>query len=182
MQFIEAAQRVKKAGCDGVELHAAHGYLIQQFLSPNTNRRTDEYGGSLENRMRFLTEIIDGIRITCGRDFPIVVRLSVDEMYDRIGQPGKGYGLEEGHCKWPKFCLTSALTPDVSSACYDTFKLLAGAGNFPLRLAQAPGPGSQRSGEHSCDCRQFDSHPGASGRTACIQGIQDFVAWPPPDC
>ena len=96
MQFIEAAQRVKKAGCDGVELHAAHGYLIQQFLSPNTNRRTDEYGGSLENRMRFLTEIIDGIRITCGRDFPIVVRLSVDEMYDRIGQPGKGYGLEEG--------------------------------------------------------------------------------------
>lgn len=57
-QFAEAALRVKKAGCDGVELHASHGYLLQQFLSPNTNRRTDEYGGSLENRMRFILEII----------------------------------------------------------------------------------------------------------------------------
>ncbi|MGN1123137.1 MAG: enoate reductase, partial [Eubacterium sp.] len=95
-QFVEGAVRVKKAGCDGVELHAAHGYLIQQFLSPNTNKRTDEYGGSLENRMRFLCEIIDGIRKNCGKDFPIVVRLSVDEMYDKIGQKGKGYGLDEG--------------------------------------------------------------------------------------
>ena len=95
-EFIEGAVRVQKADCDGVELHASHGYLIQQFLSPNTNKRTDEYGGSLENRMRFLTEIIDGIRKNCGKDFPIVVRLTVDEMYDRIGQPGKGYGIEEG--------------------------------------------------------------------------------------
>lgn len=120
-QFIEGAVRAKKAGCDGVELHASHGYLIQQFLSPNTNKRTDEYGGSLENRMRFLTEIIDGIRKNCGVDFPIVVRLTVDEMYDRIGQKGKGYGLDEG-LKMAKILSDRGIDAiDVSSAAYDTF-------------------------------------------------------------
>lgn len=120
-EFIEGAVRVQKAGCDGVELHASHGYLIQQFLSPNTNKRTDEYGGSLENRMRFLTEIIDGIRKNCGKDFPIVVRLTVDEMYDRIGQPGKGYGIEEG-LKMAKILSDKGIDAiDVSSASYDTF-------------------------------------------------------------
>ena len=120
-QFIEGAVRVQKAGCDGVELHASHGYLIQQFLSPNTNKRTDEYGGSLENRMRFLTEIIDGIRRNCGKSFPIVVRLTVDEMYDRIGKPNKGYGLDEG-LKMAKILSDKGIDAiDVSSAAYDTF-------------------------------------------------------------
>lgn len=120
-QFIEGAVRVKKAGCDGVELHAAHGYLIQQFLSPNTNKRTDQYGGSLENRMRFLLEIIDGIRSNCGKDFPIVVRLTVDEMYSEIGQNGKGYNLEEG-IKMAKILSDKGVDAiDVSSAAYDTF-------------------------------------------------------------
>lgn len=120
-QFIEGAVRVQKAGCDGVELHASHGYLIQQFLSPNTNKRTDEYGGSLENRMRFLLEIIDGIRANCGKDFPIVVRLTVDEMYSMIGQDGKGYNLEEG-LKMAKILNDKGIDAiDVSSAAYDTF-------------------------------------------------------------
>ena len=120
-QFVEGAVRVKKAGCDGVELHAAHGYLIQQFLSPNTNKRTDKYGGSLENRMRFLLEIIDGIRSNCGKDFPIVVRLTVDEMYSEIGQNGKGYNLEEG-IKMAKILNDKGIDAiDVSSAAYDTF-------------------------------------------------------------
>lgn len=120
-QFIEGAVRVKKAGCDGVELHAAHGYLIQQFLSPNTNKRTDQYGGSLENRMRFLLEIIDGIRSNCGKDFPIVVRLTVDEMYSEISQNGKGYNLEEG-IKMAKILSDKGIDAiDVSSAAYDTF-------------------------------------------------------------
>lgn len=120
-QFIEGAVRVQKAGCDGVELHAAHGYLIQQFLSPNTNHRTDEYGGSLENRMRFLLEIIRGIRKNCGKDFPIVVRLSVDEMYSKIGKPNKGYNLEDG-LKMAKILSDEGIDAiDVSSAAYDTF-------------------------------------------------------------
>ncbi|MDE6767120.1 MAG: NAD(P)/FAD-dependent oxidoreductase, partial [Eubacterium sp.] len=120
-QFIEGAVRVKKAGCDGVELHASHGYLIQQFLSPNTNKRTDEYGGNLENRMRFLMEIIDGIRKNCGPEFPIVVRLTVDEMYDKIGQKGRGYDLPEG-LKMAKMLNDKGIDAiDVSSAAYDTF-------------------------------------------------------------
>lgn len=120
-QFVDGAVRARKAGCDGVELHAAHGYLIQQFLSPKTNKRNDEYGGCLENRMRFLFEIIDGIRCACGEDFPIVVRLSVDEMYDRIGEKGVGYSLEEG-LKMAKMLNDKGIDAiDVSSASYDTF-------------------------------------------------------------
>lgn len=120
-QFVDGAVRAQKAGCDGVELHAAHGYLIQQFLSPNTNHRMDEYGGNLHNRMRFLLEIIDGIREHCSKDFPIVVRLSVDEMYEKIGQKGKGYNLDEG-LKMAKILSDKGIDAiDVSSAAYDTF-------------------------------------------------------------
>jgi len=77
--FSDAAWRVKQAGFDSVELHAAHGYLISQFMSPYLNRRTDRYGGSLENRMRFPLEIIRSIQRKCGKDFPILVRYSADE-------------------------------------------------------------------------------------------------------
>lgn len=95
-QFIAAAERAKKAGADGVELHAGHGYLFQQFLSPYTNRRTDAYGGSLENRCRLLTEIIQGIHANCGTDFPVTVRLSVDEFYEKTGHPERGYHIADG--------------------------------------------------------------------------------------
>lgn len=118
--FIKAAQRCKAAGVDAVELHAAHGYVIEQFLSPNTNHRTDEYGGSLENRMRFLLEIIAGIRETCG-DYPIIVRLTVDEMYARIGKPGKGYTLEEGKRMAKRLEEAGVDAINVTSACYDTY-------------------------------------------------------------
>lgn len=120
-QFADAALRVKESGADGVELHASHGYLIQQFLSPNTNKRTDEFGGSLENRMRFLNEIIKRIRKKCGSEFPIVVRLTVDECYDKIGKPDKGFGLEEG-VRIAKMVEQAGIDAiDVSSAAYDTF-------------------------------------------------------------
>ncbi|EHK2924805.1 FAD-dependent oxidoreductase [Vibrio parahaemolyticus] len=120
-QFIRAAMRAKEADLDGVQLHAAHGYLINQFLSPNTNFRTDEYGGSFENRLRFLKEIIEGIRATCGEDFPIVVRLTVDEFYDKIGLSGKGYKLDEG-VKYAKAIESMGVDAiDVSSGTYDTY-------------------------------------------------------------
>lgn len=95
-QFVSGAVRVQKSGCDGVELHAAHGYLINQFLSPYTNKRTDEYGGSIENRLRFIAEIIAGIREKCGPDFPIGVRLSVEEFLDKTGVTEEYIHIQDG--------------------------------------------------------------------------------------
>ncbi|MDO4315934.1 MAG: NAD(P)/FAD-dependent oxidoreductase [Oscillospiraceae bacterium] len=90
-KFVDAAVRCKKAGYDAVELHGAHGYLIAQFFSKYYNRRTDDYGGSVENRCRFVAEIIAGIRAKLGR-FPILVRMCGDEM-----TPVEGFlSLEEG--------------------------------------------------------------------------------------
>lgn len=77
--FGAAAERCKRGGIDGVLIHAAHGYLLNQFLSPLTNRRTDEYGGSPENRMRALLETLTAVRAAVGAAYPIGVRLSVDE-------------------------------------------------------------------------------------------------------
>jgi 2,4-dienoyl-CoA reductase-like NADH-dependent reductase (Old Yellow Enzyme family) len=74
--FIAAAVRSKKAGYDGVEIHGAHGYILGQFISQKLNHRTDEYGGTLENRSRILFEIVDGVRETCGKEFLLGVRLS----------------------------------------------------------------------------------------------------------
>ena len=74
--FVRAARRVQEAGYDGVEVLAGTGYLISEFLSPLTNKRTDEYGGSFENRMRFGREVIEGIRAQVGETFPIIVRMN----------------------------------------------------------------------------------------------------------
>lgn len=74
--FIQSAVRAQQCGYDGVELHGAHGYIIAQFISSKINQRTDQYGGSLENRSRLLFEIIDGVRQECGDRFLIGVRLS----------------------------------------------------------------------------------------------------------
>ena len=91
-KFINAAVRCQKAGYDAVELHGAHGYLLTQFFNRYYNRRTDEYGGSIENRCRFIAEIIAGIREKLGPKYPILVRMCGDEM-----TPIQGFfDLEEG--------------------------------------------------------------------------------------
>ncbi|MBO5826407.1 MAG: NADH:flavin oxidoreductase [Treponema sp.] len=74
--YVEAAVRAKKAGYDGVQFHSCHGYLINQFMSPCSNFRTDEYGGSSQNRARFCSEMILKVRELCGKDFLISVRIS----------------------------------------------------------------------------------------------------------
>ncbi len=74
--FGDGARRAREYGFDAVQLHAAHGYLINQFLSPLTNRRTDEYGGTLENRCRFLLEVYSRVRLESGSDFPVLVKLN----------------------------------------------------------------------------------------------------------
>ena len=85
--FGNAARRAKDAGLDFVEIHAAHGYLLTQFLSPFSNRRPDAYGGTTENRRRFLEEIIEAVRKEVGPDFPVTVRISADEMVPGGMQP-----------------------------------------------------------------------------------------------
>lgn len=81
-KFADAARRSKEAGFDMVELHCAHGYLIAQFMSPYANKRTDDYGGTFEKRLRFPLEVIAAVRKAVGDDFPIACRLSGDEYID----------------------------------------------------------------------------------------------------
>jgi len=75
-RFARTASVARQAGFDGVQLHGAHGYLISQFLSPHTNRRTDEWGGSLDNRMRFLLAVVNAVRSAVGSDFTVGVKLN----------------------------------------------------------------------------------------------------------
>jgi len=79
-EFGDCARRARKAGFDGIEIHGAHGYLIAQFMSPYSNKRIDEYGGNLSNRMRFPLEILSNVRSKAGSDFPVLFRISGDEM------------------------------------------------------------------------------------------------------
>ena len=81
-QFREGAARAKEYGFDAVQLHAAHGYLINQFLSPLTNRRNDAYGGSVENRCHFLLQVYRAVRQAVGKDFPVVAKLNGSDNLD----------------------------------------------------------------------------------------------------
>jgi 2,4-dienoyl-CoA reductase-like NADH-dependent reductase (Old Yellow Enzyme family) len=84
--FVAAAERAEKAGFDGVEIHGAHGYILCQFLSPTINQRTDQYGGSLDNRVRIIFDIVEGIRSRCRPDFLLGVRLSPERFDLKLGE------------------------------------------------------------------------------------------------
>jgi NAD(H)-dependent 7beta-hydroxy-3-oxo-delta4-cholenoic acid oxidoreductase len=110
-QFGEAARRARKAGCDGIELDAAHSYkLMGSFLSPLRNKRIDSYGGSIEGRLKFTLEVIKSIRDKAGRDFPIILRISGDELI-----PG-GRNLQE----------TQYIAPILAQAGVDAFDISGG--------------------------------------------------------
>lgn len=101
--FAQGARRAREAGLDGVELHSANGYLFTQFLSPAINDRTDEYGGSLENRARFLLEVVAAIRAEVGRDFHLQAKISATEAMNAIfGREGRGNTIKEAVpvCQW----------------------------------------------------------------------------------
>jgi 2,4-dienoyl-CoA reductase-like NADH-dependent reductase (Old Yellow Enzyme family) len=90
--FGRAARRVEEAGFDGVQIHGAHGYLVTQFLSPGSNRRSDRWGGSLENRMRFVVEVVRAIRRNVDDDFPVMIKLGCRDYLDE----GGGMSIQEG--------------------------------------------------------------------------------------
>ncbi len=80
--FAAAAGRVKAAGCDGVQIHGAHGYLVAQFLSPLRNRRQDRFGGSLENRARFAVEVYEAVRAEVGPTYPVLIKLNAHDRFE----------------------------------------------------------------------------------------------------
>jgi len=88
--YVAAARRAVASGFDGVQLHGAHGYLISQFISPYTNRREDEWGGSLENRMRFPLEVLRRVRQEVGEGYPVLIKLNSEDYLDG------GLTIEEG--------------------------------------------------------------------------------------
>lgn len=90
--FGKAAARVEKAGFDGVQIHGAHGYLVSQFLSPQSNHRRDRWGGSLENRMRFVIEVTRSIKSNVSSNFPVMIKLGCRDFLD----DEKGLTIEEG--------------------------------------------------------------------------------------
>jgi 2,4-dienoyl-CoA reductase-like NADH-dependent reductase (Old Yellow Enzyme family) len=90
--FGSAARRVEEAGFDAVQIHGAHGYLVTQFLSPSSNRRTDRWGGTLENRMRFVVELVRAMRRQVDEDFPLMIKLGCRDYLD----DGGGMTIEEG--------------------------------------------------------------------------------------
>jgi 2,4-dienoyl-CoA reductase-like NADH-dependent reductase (Old Yellow Enzyme family) len=87
--FGDAARRCREAGLDFIEVHGAHGYLISQFLAPNSNQRTDRYGGSFENRTRFMLEVLRDIRCKCGPDYTVGIRMNGEDYIEN------GWGLKE---------------------------------------------------------------------------------------
>jgi len=93
--FVQAARRAKESGFDAIQLHGAHGYLINQFLCPHTNRRQDKWGGSIENRMRFITEIYERVRKSVGDDYPILIKISAYDHMKNGLKPEEGIVMAE---------------------------------------------------------------------------------------
>lgn len=102
--FGRAAERVAKAGLDGIELHSANGYLFTQFLSSAINDRTDRYGGSLENRARFLMEVIETVQRAVGKEFPLIVKVTGHDYHGAASflprEPGNGIDEAVEIAKW----------------------------------------------------------------------------------
>lgn len=120
-KFVEGAIRSQKGGADGVLLHGAHGYLLNEFLSPYTNKRTDEYGGSPENMARFTVRAIKEIKKACGEDYPVAVRYSACEYLDYNGLDAKeGITLDLAVEYARLFEAAGADLLDISSGIYET--------------------------------------------------------------
>ncbi|MDR0817776.1 MAG: FAD-dependent oxidoreductase [Clostridiales Family XIII bacterium] len=122
--FANASRNVKRAGFDGVEIHAAHGYLIHQFLSLNSNKRIDEYGGCYEHRVRFLREIMEAVREAVGDDFPVQVRVSAADEADG------GRGVFESHRLFKDIEGFGADSIHVTFSMYGTWSSLGSVGSF----------------------------------------------------
>lgn len=129
--YAAAARRLHEAGLDGVEVVASHGYLPAQFLNPQTNRRTDAYGGSAENRLRFLREVVDGVRAATGPGFVVGIRISADEK----SEGGLGVADVADACE----ALVTDPGLDYVSACAGSSATIAGSDHIAPSMAEPVG-------------------------------------------
>ncbi|MFP4158874.1 MAG: FAD-dependent oxidoreductase [Desulfobacterales bacterium] len=120
--FGSAAGRAKKAGFDAVEIHGAHGYLLTQFLSAISNQRTDEYGGSFQNRARFAIEVVREVRKNTGDDFPVLLRISAEEYIKN------GYSVDD----------ILGIMPELTDAGVDVIHASVGTHGSPAGVTSAP--------------------------------------------
>lgn len=128
--FVLAAKRAMRLGLDGIELHAAHGYLLHQFLSPIANQRTDEYGGSLENRLRFPLEVFDAVRAVVPLDKPVGVRVSATDWMDG------GWDLEQTIAFAAELKKRDVDWVDVSSGGISPLQKIAAGPGYQVPFAQ----------------------------------------------
>ena len=154
--FIEAAIRAERASFDGVELHGAHGYILCAFLSPETNRRTDRWGGSLDNRARLLREIIEGVRVRTRPDFQLGLRLSPERFGLKVGEQRALAGelLAEGKLDYLDMSLWSVFKPPAESE-FAHRPLIDWFADLPRGETRLGVAGKLVSGE---DCRRVRQH------------------------
>jgi 2,4-dienoyl-CoA reductase-like NADH-dependent reductase (Old Yellow Enzyme family) len=144
--FVQAALRVKKSGADAVQLHGAHGVLLMQFFSPFINKRTDEYGGTFENRARLLREVLGDVRAAVG-DFPIWFKLSMEEGIE------DGYGAEEG------IALAKTLLADGADAIeVSTGARYSDAQHMTIPVGISPGTSEAPLAKFAKEIKKFASH------------------------
>jgi 2,4-dienoyl-CoA reductase-like NADH-dependent reductase (Old Yellow Enzyme family) len=129
-QFVEAARRARAAGFDVVEIHGAHGYLIHQFLSPASNRRTDSYGGSFDNRARFALEVAEGVRAVWPQELPVFFRVSAtDWLTENADDEREGWTPAE----------TVRLAKELASRGVDLFDVSTGGIVPDAKIVTGPG-------------------------------------------
>jgi 2,4-dienoyl-CoA reductase-like NADH-dependent reductase (Old Yellow Enzyme family)/thioredoxin reductase len=124
--FAAAARRAREAGYDMVTLHGAHGYILNSFLSPFSNKRTDDYGGSTENRWRFGTEVYQAVRTVLGDDYPVGYRITADEFVDG------GLTLEDTRTFIKRLEELGLDYVDVSAGIYESAPMIINPMDFPL--------------------------------------------------
>lgn len=127
-RFGQAARRAREAGCDGIELHGTHGYLLAQFISHYSNKRSDEYGGSLENRLKFPIDIIKRIRRELGQDYPLIFRMVGEEMV--FG----GHTIHEATLVAPILAEAGVDALHVSRGCYEAMQWIVPPHGLPYAL------------------------------------------------
>ncbi len=127
--FAEAATRAARLGIEGIEIHAAHGYLLHEFLSPVANRRTDRYGGSLENRMRFPLEVFDAVRAAFPADRPVGMRISATDWLEELEPTPPSWTLEQ----------SLALARELKARGCDWIDVSSGGVSPQQRIKPAPG-------------------------------------------